>query len=157
MAAHQPEAAIAEIGHARSIYESRATAVNVASCNVKLGQAAVEAGHDQKAADYFHQALTIVEPMISSEPADLDALYAAADAYSGLGELSGKRAHDRRLTTEARKSDWTEARSSYQSSLSAWRRIPHPNHTAPNFFQVGDPTAVAEKLKQSEAALSSIH
>jgi serine/threonine protein kinase len=160
MAANQPEAAIAEIEHARSIYEtlSKTAAtnpVNVASCNVKLGQAETKAGRDQQASDYFHQALTIAEPLISSEPADLDALYAAADAYAGLGDLSRKRARRAGLTRQAQKSSWIEARSSYQSSMNTWHRIPHPNHTAPNFFQVGDPTVVATELKQAEAALSS--
>jgi hypothetical protein len=41
----------------------------------------LKAGHDQKAADYFHQSLTIVEPLISTEAADLDARYAAANIW----------------------------------------------------------------------------
>jgi len=131
--------------------------LNVAASNVKLGEAAAKARNDQKAADYFHQALTIVEPLISTEPADLDAQYAAADAYSGLGDLSMREAQQAGLTIERRKSAWTEARSWYLQSLNAWRRIEHPNHTAPNSFQVGDPAIVAKELKLTEAGLVSLH
>jgi serine/threonine protein kinase len=161
-AANQPERAMTEIEHARSIYESLYRAgttshVTVAASNVKLGETAAKARHDQKAADYFHQALTIVEPLISTEPADLDAQYTAADAYSGLGDLSMRKAQQAGLTIERRKSDWTESRSWYLQSLNAWRRIEHPNHTAPNSFQVGDPAIVAKELKLTEAALVSLH
>ena len=158
-AADQSGAAMAELEHGRSIYDALYKAgntahANIAAADVKLGEAAARAGRDQDAANYFHQALTIVEPLISSAPADLDAKYAAADAYSGLGNLSMKAARHPGLSLEQKKSSWTEARSWYVLSQSAWRRIDHPNHTAPNFFQVGDPTAVAKELKLAETALA---
>jgi len=159
-AAKQPEAAKTELEHSRSIYESLFKAgsmnhVNVAAADVKLGEALTSAGRDQEAAASFHQALIIVEPLVSAEPADLNALYAAADAYFGLGELSANAARHPGLTAERRKSSWTEARSWYLLSQNTWRRIEHPNHTAPNFFHAGDPIVVAKKLKLSETALSS--
>ena len=159
-AAKQPEAAKTELEHSRSIYESLFKAgsmnhVNVAAADVKLGEALTSAGRDQEAAASFHQALIIVEPLVSAEPADLDALYAAADAYFGLGELSANAARHPGLTKE-RRSCWTEARAWYLLSQNTWRRIEHPNHTAPNFFHVGDPIVVAKKLKLSETALSSL-
>ena len=161
-AANKSETAIPKIEHGRSIYESLYTAgttnhVNAAAAYVKLGEASAKARHQQKAAEYFHHALAIVEPLISSEPADLDALYAAAYAYSGLGALSMRQAQQSGLTLQRRKSDWTEARSWYVQSLNTWRRIEHPNHTAPNSFQAGDRATVAKELKLSEAALASLH
>jgi non-specific serine/threonine protein kinase/serine/threonine-protein kinase len=161
-AANQPDAAITEIEQGRSIYEAQfkagsANQVNVAAADVKLGEAAGKAGHNQKAENYFHQSVTIVDALISTEPADLDALYAAADAYSGLGELSMKSAQQTGLPAERRKSYCADARSWYLKSLNTWRRIEHPNHTSPNSFQVGDPTVVARKLKQAESALASFH
>ena len=157
--ANQTEAAIAEIEHGRSIYESLAKAgvtnpANLAASNVKLGEAAMKAGHDLRAADSFHQALTIAEPLISTDPPDLDALYAAADAFSGLGALSVWRARGD-LSSERQKSNWTEARSWYQSSLNTWHRIKHPNHTAPNSFHAGDPNAVELELKTVEEILAA--
>jgi serine/threonine protein kinase len=162
MSANQPGAAISELEHGRSIYDALYRAgntahANIAAADVKLGEAAAKAGRDRDAANYFHQALTIVEPLISSAPADLDAMYAAADAYSGLGDLSMNAARHPGLKLEQRKSSWTEARSWYVLSQTAWHRIDHPNHTAPNFFQTGDPTAVAKELKRTETALALLH
>ena len=159
--ANRPDAAIAELDHARTVYESLYEPgdphTDSAACDVKLGEAATLAGRDPAAADYFHRALTIVEPLISNAGADLDALYVAADAYSGLGELSMKKAQRRGETAEQRKSNWTESRSWYLQSLKTWQRIEHPNRAAPNSFQVGDPASVAKKLKATEAALTSLH
>lgn len=161
-AANQPDAAIVALEHGRSIYDSLYKAgntnhANIAAADVKLGEAAAKAGRDQNASDYFHQALTIVEPLISSAPADLDAKYAAADAYSGLGDLCVKAARHPGINAKQRKSAWAEARSWYLLSQNTWHRIDHPNHTAPNFFQVGDPAVVAKELKLTETALSSLH
>jgi serine/threonine protein kinase len=159
IAANRPDAAIAELGRARSIYESLYKPgdqhTDSAACDVKLGEAATLAGNDQSAADFFRRALTIVEPLVSNADADLDALYVAADAYSGLGEFSLKKAQRRGEAVAQRRSNWTEARSWYSKSMDTWRRIEHPNHTAPNSFQVGDPAMVAKKLKLTEAALSA--
>jgi non-specific serine/threonine protein kinase/serine/threonine-protein kinase len=161
--AGKPNAAISDLDSARSIYESLDKAgsedqqTNVAACEVGLGKAATQAGYDAQAADYFARALTIVKPLVASKSADLNALYAAADAYSGLGELSRKKAERSHQSGARGKSNWTEARSWYEQSLSTWRRIEHPNRTSPNGFQVGDPASVAKKLKATEAALASLH
>lgn len=155
--ANQPEAAIAEIQRGRSIYESLYKAgagerVNVAASDVKLGEAASKAGHDQAASEYFQQALNIAEPLIPAN--NLDAIYVAADAHSELGVLSARKAQRAGQSAASRRSNWDEARSQYEQSLSAWHRIEHPNHTAPNGFQVGDPAIVAQRLRLAEAALS---
>jgi serine/threonine protein kinase len=158
----KPDEAIAQIDQGRTIYEtlSKTGAKNVsnmAQADVKLGEAALKAGHDQKASDYFRRALTIAAQSIASDPPDLDALYAAADAHSGLGDLSLKKAGHAGLIAERRKSYLSEARSNYQNSLETWHRIPHPNHTSPSSFQAGDPILVAKQLKQTEAALANLH
>jgi hypothetical protein len=128
---------------------------NVAACDVKIGEAA-STPNDQAAADSYHQALIIVDPLISAENADLDVLYVAADAYSGLGDISMKKARRRGQTTSQKKSKLSEARSWYQLSLNTWHRIDHPNHTAPNSFQVGDPVKVKRQLESIENKLSSL-
>jgi hypothetical protein len=128
--------AIAIFESARTIVESlyKAGATDklstVATCDVKMGQVAAQAGHQQAAAEYFHRA----EPLMSSATANLDALYAAADAYSGLGELSMRKAQRTGQAAQRRKANWIEARSSYLPSLNTWHRIEHPNHTAPHSF-----------------------
>ncbi|MBI3478011.1 MAG: serine/threonine protein kinase [Acidobacteria bacterium] len=159
--AKRSDAAIAELDHARSIYESLYEPgdphTDSAACDVKLGEAATLAGRDPAAAEYFRRALTIVEPLLSHADgeADLDALYVAADAYSGMGDLRMKEAQQREETAAERQSAGTEARSWYSQSLKTWQRIEHPNRAAPNSFEVGNPLLVAKKLKAAEAALSS--
>ena len=55
-----------------------------------MGIAAALSGDSRLAANYFHQALAVVEPALSARVPELDALYTAADAYSGLGDLKLK-------------------------------------------------------------------
>jgi tetratricopeptide (TPR) repeat protein/tRNA A-37 threonylcarbamoyl transferase component Bud32 len=161
MTLNQADAAIPEIEQARAIYESLAKAgsmnrANVVACDVKLGEAAARAGRDRTAAEYFHETLTIAEPLISTEPPDLDALYAVADAYSGLGDLASRSARQSDGGAARRKSRWIEARDWYQRSLQTWDRIEHPSHTSPNSFQVGDPEDVRRKITTTQAALASV-
>jgi serine/threonine protein kinase len=160
--AGKPDAAITELESARSIYESLQKAgsmdnhANVAACDVKSGEAAVMAGHDQLAESYFHRALKLVEPLLAAEPPDLDALYVTADAYSGLGSLSERKARQAGQSVDQKKTSWSEARSWYQLSVKSWQRIEHPNHTAPNTFQVGDPATARKHLESAENTLSSL-
>ena len=157
--ARLPEAALAEFENARSIYElldkeGGGKRNEIAACTVKMGEVAAQAGNTKGAADYFRQALAIAEPLISSESTDLDLLYTAADAYSGLGRLSLKEAQRPSQTVAHRQREWENARLWYQLSVKSWGRIQHPNHSSPNGFQVGDPTIVAQELKLTEVALS---
>jgi eukaryotic-like serine/threonine-protein kinase len=162
VAARQPQAARAEIEHGRSIYEAlfkagNMTEVNAAAASVKLGEALAAAGDGREAANAFHEALAILEPFNAAQPPNLDALYAAADAYSGLGELSMKAARQPGLDAARRKALWIEAHSWLSQSQNTWRRIQHPNHTAPNSFQAGDPAIVARELKAADATLAAQH
>jgi eukaryotic-like serine/threonine-protein kinase len=163
IAANRPEGAIADFESARSLYESRNMEgttykrTNVAACDVKIGEAAAQMKNEQAAADSYRRALMIVEPLISMENADLDVLYVAADAYSGLGDISMRKAQRKGQTADRQRSNWAEARSWYQLSLNIWHRFEHPNHTAPNSFQVGDPATAKKKLEAAENALASLH
>jgi tetratricopeptide (TPR) repeat protein len=160
--AKQPEAARAAIEQGRAIYEGLFKAgnmshVNAAAAGVKLGEALTAGGKDREAEEEFRQALAIVEPMISGGDAELDALYAAADAYSGLGDLGARAARQRGISAEERRRRWSEARGWYAKSQDTWRRVEHPNHSAPNSFQAGDPVMVAREEKVAESALAAIH
>jgi len=161
-AAGQPSTAIPLLERAKSIYSALSASgginvSNVAACDVKLGEAAVRAKNYAKAADYFDSALEVVRPLVGREPADLDALYTAADAYSGLGDVDSAKASGRGMTKAERMAAWNDAKTAYTSSLKTWRRIEHPNHTAPSSFQVGDPAIVAKKTKATEIALAALH
>jgi serine/threonine protein kinase len=154
MRAHQPRAALQQFELARNIYQSLGPKsdddfANVADCTEKMGQAAALDGDFRSATSYFHQALTVLEPLISSQNAGVSPLYAAADTYSGLGDLSLRKAG----ASKRDRANWIQARLWYTKSLNTWHRIAHPNHSGPSGMEVEDPTIVAKKLKQCEAAL----
>jgi serine/threonine protein kinase len=157
IAVKQPGRAMDPLGEARSTYESLSRVADphteAAACDVKLGEAAAEAGQNQTAASYFRRALGIVEPLIGGPDPDLDALYAAADAYSGMGDLSLREAGHSGAAAPQRTRELTEARAWYEKSLSAWRHIQHPNRFTPSGFQASDPMSVARKLRQTKTAL----
>ena len=148
---------MAEIERGRSLFQSLYKAGTVeqefiAVADEKLAEAAFRAGHDEAAAKYFLEALNITGPLVGNN--NLEAIYAAADAHSGLGDLSVRKARHPGLSVQARRAHWTDARSQYQQSLEDWHRLEHPNHSSPiNGFPVGDPALVAKQLKQAEAAL----
>jgi len=50
---------------------------------VKLGEAAAQAGHDHWRLTTFNRRSELLNLLIATGTTDLDAVYAAADAYSG--------------------------------------------------------------------------
>lgn len=162
LAAKQSPAAIVEFENARSTFQSlsnpnrAAYQASVAACDVKLGEAYIAGGQDRAAEMRFHQALDTAFPLIASEPPSLDALYAVADAYAGLGLVSFRKAR-RSADAVKDKQNWSDTRSWYEKSLSTWQRITHPNHVAPNGFPAGDPTKVKKQLERADKALASLH
>ena len=163
LAAKQYAAAIEEFDHARSIYQSlfkpnsAAHHARVAACDVKLGETSTMAGQDRAAEVYFRQALDVANPLIANETPDIDALYAAADAYAGLGLIGIRKAKSTSQSAREQRQSWADARSSYEMSLSTWHRIGHPNHIAPNGFQAGDPAKYKRQLEMVEKTLASLH
>ena len=151
--AHKPEAAFGQYEEARSIYQSLSDTGRVAGCSEKLGEIATLAGNLQSAEDNYHQALAVVEPLKAIKPPRVDALYTAADAYSGLGDLKLKQ-----IGTSAEPTSWRKARSEacswYSKSAAAWHQIEHPNRNTPNGFDAGDPAVVTKKLQQCQMVVS---
>jgi hypothetical protein len=118
-----------------------------------LGEAASAAFQDDAASRYFQRALKIVDPLIAVQDADLDALYAAADGYSGMGDLSLKEA--RRHGPPLSRRYLEQAQSWYKKSLAASRRIPQRNRFTPNGFEAGDPNAVTRNLARATTGVNS--
>jgi tetratricopeptide (TPR) repeat protein len=159
MRLHRPEAALKEFDKARAVHESfhkadpseTSALLDAASCKKKMGEAASAAGNSKLAAEYFLQALSTVEPFLTSQKADPDAVYVAADSYSGLGDLQLREASQSGHDPAMQKESWTQARALYLKSLSAWNRIEHPGHAAPDDFDVGNPAKVAKSLQLCDA------
>jgi serine/threonine protein kinase len=159
---HQPQAAFKDLQQACTIRESfrkadpadTGAAISVAACTKQMGIAAAECGNEQSAAKYFHDALAVVEPALSEGAPNLEALYAASDAYAGLGDLQVKEARKPGQNDAHRKAMWIGARASYQKSLEIWHRVAHPEHSSPGDLDVTDPSEVLKRLEICDAALS---
>jgi hypothetical protein len=125
--------------------------IRAAGCSEKMGETAALAGDVRTAEDNYHQALVIVEPLMVTNPPRLDALYTAADAYSGLGDLRLRQIGTSVASTSRRKAR-SEACLWYGKSVAVWHQVEHPNRSTPNGFDAGDPALVAKKLQQCQTA-----
>jgi hypothetical protein len=119
-----------------------------------MGEAASRVGKPQLAEQYFHQALSVVEPLLSAKDPDAQR-YIAVDAYSGLGDLKLQEARESRKDGARQTGSWTQSRSWYLKSIDARRRIEHPSPTTPSGFDASDPRKVTQNLQLCAAALSA--
>jgi eukaryotic-like serine/threonine-protein kinase len=159
----KPNDALKEFEAARAIYESLHGAdpaggpsLAAAACKEKMGEAATRIGNAKLAADYYHQALANVEPLLSTQKPDLAALYTAADAYSGLGDLDLRKATRSGQDRIKQRELWFQARSWYVKSVETWHKIKNPSRDGPNGFDAGDPAQAAKNLHLCEIALAKL-
>jgi tetratricopeptide (TPR) repeat protein len=117
----------------------------------------MQLGDLNAASGAYQKAVDITNPLISVENEDVPAFYPAADAYAGLGNTFAIKA--RRATGAESARLWSEARSSYEKSLSLWRRIPNPSRISPTGFIAGDAREVTRRLNgiiQEKSRLASV-
>lgn len=104
------------------------TLTRLANLSAKLG--------DQAAATkLLERALLRGEQLSAKNPAYVDIDYALAEAYAAKGDL----------IAVANNSDG--AKSWYEKSLAAWRRIPNPGRVAVNTFPIGSQAVVERKFR----------
>ena len=115
----------------------------------KTGDLLTRMGDLGGAAAAYEKALEIVLPLVKPERKDVPALYVAADAYAGLGDLSGTRAR-RTSNARDRAKFWSDAREWYEKSLSTWQNIPNPSPINPLGFKAGDPHEIGRRLADSK-------
>ncbi len=160
---NKPHEALKEFDEARSIYESlhgadpaAGPSLEAAACKEKMGEAAAGIDNSKLAEEYYRQALAAVEPPLSTKQPDLAALYTAADAYSGLGDIELRKAAHSSQNLAMQKELWSQARSWYVKSLDTWHRIERPGRDGPNGFDAGDPAQVEKNLHLCETALAKV-
>jgi prepilin-type processing-associated H-X9-DG protein len=128
-------------------------AVELAAGHTQTGAALAAMGKRQDAAAAYQEALAILEPLAAAQPTDFAALYAAADAYFGMGELSKKEAQHSAAAPDRQRNLWVEARDWYRKSAEAWRRIPNPGAISVNGFACGHPRDVTRMISICDTAL----
>jgi hypothetical protein len=81
----------------------------------------------------------------------MPALYAAADAYAGLGDVFARRARGTRDAKE-RADLGNDSRTWYEKSLSTWQNIPNPSGIGPAGFKARDPHEIARRVAERKSA-----
>jgi tetratricopeptide (TPR) repeat protein len=128
----------------------------VATGYVRLGQALAKLGRRDEAATAYRKALDISEPLATAKPPNTAALYAAADAYSAMGELSRMAAAGSLPTTGRYRRSWSEAHYWYTKSAEAWKKISNPGVLTPSALPCGNPVIVARAIKQCDVLLARL-
>jgi tetratricopeptide (TPR) repeat protein len=118
---------------------------DLAMVESKIGNTVLQMGKLDDALAHFRKALAIANLQFSLEHMDPPALYAAADAYAGLGDVATAKARKAKdAATQAMLRE--DARKAYTSSLSVWKQIPNPSWISGAGYRVGDPKTIARRL-----------
>jgi tetratricopeptide (TPR) repeat protein len=123
---------------------------------VSHGKAAavlVALGDMQNADSTYRKALAILEPLKPSE--NIQAAYADADIYFGLGDLARSLAKRAPAPTEQRRR-WVEARQWYQKSADASAKIPNPGQLSPQGFTYPARAEAADAIVSCDTALRQL-
>jgi hypothetical protein len=115
----------------------------------KIGNMLVRLGNLKEANIEYLKALENSRISFSLEHMDTPSLYAAAEAYAGMGDVAAARA---RKTSEKGRRDQLlqEARMEYHKSLDVWKRIPVPARYGPNGYLARSPAEVAQRLAECQ-------
>lgn len=140
-------------GQALDLYRATASAdpadtedaVNVVIMRNHLGGAHLKLGKAEEALEDYRSALAGEESLAAASPDNVELLYAQADTYAGLGDVSAVLAQ-RSASAADRSSRWSQGEQWYRKSLSAWQRIPNPGPVSPNLFRVSDRHEIARRL-----------
>jgi serine/threonine protein kinase/tetratricopeptide (TPR) repeat protein len=143
---HYQNAATALTGDVDKYDDARC---DLAMVETKIGNTLFQMGKTSEASAHFTKAIEVANVPFSLERMDLPALYAAADAYSGLGKVSAAAAHTTKSAV-AQADFESKARRSYSDSLTVWKEIPDRSSISGNGYMVGDPRKVARRLAALE-------
>ena len=125
-----------------------------ATAYVRLGRTLAKLGRRDEASASYRKALAIAEPLASAKPPSTPALYAIADAYFGMGELSRMGAANFPAASGEYRERWDEARDWYSKSAHAWSSIPNPGAVTPSGLPCGNSKLVAQAVAQSKTVLA---
>jgi len=118
---------------------------DLAMVETKIGNVLLAMGNPVEAKEHYEKALTTAKLAVSTQHNDFPAVYAAAEAYAGLGDVAATQA---RMTDDAsgREKLLTSACAAYKSGLDAWKRIPHLSRYTGNGYLSRGPDAVTQQM-----------
>jgi tetratricopeptide (TPR) repeat protein len=118
---------------------------DLAMVEAKIGNVLLKMGRVQEAQAHYEKALEKAKLDVSAEHHDFPALFAAAEALAGMGDVSASQARNA-ADGRVRAKFWTEASASYQKSLEVWKRIPNPTRLSGNDYLATLPQEVSARL-----------
>src|SRR4029077_12467614 len=104
----------------------------------------------------YQQAISGVESLALAAPANHQAQYALADAYSGMGDVSLKQADGKSVALSTRTDSYKQARSWFEKSWAVWMQVNNPGRISPGGFDTTGPSVVADKLANCNAELKQL-
>lgn len=118
---------------------------DLAMVQTKIGNVLLKMGRAQQAGAQYEKAIATAQVPVSLEHKDFPALYAAAEANSGAGDLG---IFEARNTTDAAAQArlLNDACASYEKSLSIWKQIPNPSRLSGNGYLSLEPGVIARRL-----------
>ena len=125
-----------------------------ATASLGMAKAELQLYESQLASTNFRAALAAVKPLLSGDNPDRWALYAAADAYAGLGRLEKEEAW--KASPSERKSHLENARNWLRLSLEQLARIKQPFTAFDDDFGPIDSAQITQELSQCDAALHGL-
>jgi eukaryotic-like serine/threonine-protein kinase len=145
------EAAIAGLAEDQANFDD--ARCDLAMVEARMGDALLKMDKAQEAAAHYAKALETSRLSASVEHNDLPAMYAAAEAYAGAGDVAALRA--RKTTNETTRSHLLkDACESYEKSLGVWKQISNPSRVSGNGYLASDPKTIALRMADCTAQLS---
>jgi serine/threonine protein kinase len=148
------EAAVAGLAEDESSFDD--ARCDLAMVETKIGNALLQMGKTSDARMHFEKALNIAKLPSSVKQNDFPALYAAAEAYAGIGDVSESEARKTSNKT-AQSKLWNEACVSYERSLGVWKHVPEPSRLSGNDYLSNGPQEIAQRLAKCRAELVRLH
>ncbi len=156
------DGALSDFKRTSAIYEAIASAnsndtdaqVELAAINGKIANVLLMRGESGSAVGMYQNSIAVVEPFAHAAHPLLQAQYAAADAYSGLGTALQKQALEKATSMATQKASLKQACSWYQQSLAEWQRVPNPGKYSPTGFETAGPSRVAQEVSSCEAQVA---
>jgi tetratricopeptide (TPR) repeat protein len=127
--------------------------VTLAATRVKIGGLLAKKGNARDAMQAYQNALPDLEPFTAEKPFNIEALYAAADAYAHIGELVQRQAESAPSSPHQLEL-WRGARSWYEKSSVTWRKVRNPGKMTPTGFRAGEPGKAEAGLAACDTALA---
>ena len=118
---------------------------DLAMVETKIGNTLLAMGKASEALAHYAKALETADLHFSIEHMDIPSLYAAAEAYAGMGDIAAARGRQAKDATE-RTASQAEARADYEKSLNILKQIPFPSQVTGNGYLVRSSQKVAQQL-----------